>query len=186
MNKAFLFLLLLSSPIVAYQPLQSVVWKQCTTSEYIANYNGEALPINYRFCTVGSNITSDNINKEIKKDTKAIFEYADALGYPGTQCVENSSLEIYDIKVETLNESGRFPQWVNASPNGIWSLYDPRVKDYNTSSLMLTDQGEEWNKITFAHELSHYWYDRLCWNKHQPDPERFAMDFERFYLRSNK
>ena len=183
----FSYLVLLSTSVFAsdYRPVQDQPWKSCERNYHVAEYGEKLYSVSYSFCTVGGGISVEDIRPQLKRSTQLIFEFAKSRGYKGEQCVANSKLEIYDVKLETLNDPGRFPAWTNASPNGIIGLYDPRINDYNTSSLILTGSSDKW-KLIFAHELSHYWYDRLCWNKYDPDPERFAMDFERFYNSRSK
>lgn len=185
MYNPLLALFFLSFTLAAeYTPLKDQVWSECHSSEYVAEYRGESIPVKYRFCSIGSNISAEQIDDNITVNTQLVFDFAGSLGIEGGRCILNENIEIYDIKVETLNEPGRFPKWINPSPYGIWALYDPRVNERSVSSLILTDHGPYWNDINFAHELSHYWYDTMCWNKYRPGVEKFAVDFEVFYLKN--
>lgn len=193
MKRFILGLMLLVLPIVsqAYEPVEDITWSSCSEGLYIAkynHYNNELFPVNYRYCTVGGGLSPLDIENDIQTITGILFDFMQSSSPKGKQCVANGRLEIYSVKPETLNQRGRFPLTRNAGLGGELSgLYDPRVEVYNTSSLTLTNGGgKSENRVTLAHELAHYWYDRLCWGKFFPNPEGFAKDFEKIYKRESE
>jgi len=177
MHKVFLLLLLSIAPL-SYEPLSDVSWELCDNSEYTARYDAKPLKLVYNFCSTSERIT--NIDKALVRGTEMLFDFAKIKKLSSVECISDRKLDIYNVSFDILND-GRFPEWSNQSPFGIWALYDPRVNS-DKSSIMITDQGDSRNDIILSHELAHYWYDRLCWNKEMPDAEAFAMEFEKFYI----
>jgi hypothetical protein len=63
-------------------------------------------------------------------------------------------------------------------------FYDSTPAIENNSSIILTDVGPYLNGQIFAHELAHYWWDRLCLpNQISGSSESFAQAFEAYYVR---
>jgi hypothetical protein len=96
-------------------------------------------------------------------------------------------LNLHQLSMEVLNDRGRFNEWQpqNRVPSdssmNIWALYDPLFEDPSISSIYLTDHGSS-NVGSLAHELSHYWFDRLCIYRQWTDgTEAFAVEFEGWY-----
>jgi hypothetical protein len=176
MHKVFSLIILLGFSTV-YSSLSDKTWEQCSESDFVINDS----KVKYKFCTSSNEITSEKIDEQIIEDSKLIFDFVKTLGVVEKQCISNVNLEIYNVEFEVLNEKGRFSEWSNKSNLSIWALYDPRVGEPNTASIILSEHGESWNEILFAHELSHYWYDRYCWDKYEPNSEKFALDFEKYY-----
>jgi hypothetical protein len=154
-----------------YFPLKNVQWSNCNTGKF--DFRGHF--VNFNYYQIDGSISFDFIKQEIVNDTAIIFNYVDSLNFPINECIQNRNVDIYQIDIKTLNGLGF------SKSNAVrWGLYDPRSE--TTSSIMLTEHGSSWNKIILAHELSHYWFDRMCWNKYwEGTPEDFALEFERFY-----
>lgn len=178
-----LLLLINCASAVTYQPLQNKEWTNCQSSYFEVNTAQKQYLINYQYCFITTEISFDFIQKEIVKDTGYVLNYAESLGLKNQECIANSNLEIFQVDLKTLN-STKF-QDQSVTPGGqTWGLYDPRVNDYNVSSIILTEHGYNMDRVIFAHELSHYWYDRLCWSSGwTKTPEQFALGFEDYLSR---
>lgn len=167
-----------------YQALQDQTWDSCQSSSLTVDYYGKPQEINYRYCSYNNSIDFEFIRQNLERATEKVFEFAEKLDLNSEQCVNQINLEIYQISFETLNEKDRFGNWNNEGEAKSWGLYDPRASEGNVGSLMITDQGPKWNDLILAHEVSHYWYDRFCWNKKWQKPdEAFAQSFETFYTK---
>jgi len=67
----------------------------------------------------------------------------------------------------------------------LYGYYDSTPEVENNSSILVTDMGAYLNQEVLAHELAHYWWDRLCIGaKIQGSSEDFAQAFDSYYLRS--
>ena len=66
----------------------------------------------------------------------------------------------------------------------LYGYYDSTPEIKNNSSILITDVGAS-NKEVLAHELAHYWWDRMCIGaKISGTSEAFAQAFDSYYLRS--
>lgn len=172
------FLFEINSIASDYKPLQDQTWATCTSSNFVVNYGRAPFSVNYQICSYDNNVPTE---QDIINTTQKIFDFASSLGLSHTECVPLNNLEFYKVNMEILNDKKRFSKWSNQGAGQIWGLYDPRLDEVGVASIMLTEHGD-WNKITLAHELSHYWYDRLCWNKNwSKSDEQFALDFEKYF-----
>lgn len=170
---------------VDYPPLEGQTWKVCGENSFSFNLDERELPVVYNYCSLNNSISLEFITKEIVETTSAIFEFALSYGLSKEECAYNYKLEIYNVSMTTLNSS-KFVD--HKKGNVIWGVYDPRVDETIVSSIILTDHGTEQNRLTLGHEMSHYWYDRMCWSgswrekdKDLSSNETFAQRFERFY-----
>ena len=67
----------------------------------------------------------------------------------------------------------------------LYGYYDSTPEIQNNSSILITDVGAKLNKEVLAHELAHYWWDRMCVGaKVSGTSEAFAQAFDQYYLRS--
>ena len=104
------------------------------------------------------------------------------------------NLIIAVVSKAVLQDDDRFRSFyrskygVDAFPNHtLYGYYDstPEVK-YN-SSMILTDISPSWNEEVFAHEMAHYWWDRLCVQPHyRGTSEQFATEFQHYYMRGKR
>jgi hypothetical protein len=66
----------------------------------------------------------------------------------------------------------------------LYGYYDSTPEIKNNSSILITDVGSS-NEEVLAHELAHYWWDRMCIGaKISGTSEAFAQAFDQYYLRS--
>lgn len=178
----FLLSLSIAIPTITYEPLKDQTWESC----YNSGLEYQEYHVYYQYCQIDDNISVKFIQHEIGRDTALIFDFAKTVGIAANQDILNQNLEIYEVSTKTLN-SAKFDDWSKTKGTETWGLYDPRVLDLNVSSIILTDHGLEWNQIVFAHELAHYWFDRLCWDKKwRGTPESFAQQFEIYYSQHKK
>ena len=67
----------------------------------------------------------------------------------------------------------------------LYGYYDSTPEVANNSSILITDMGAYLNEEVLAHELAHYWWDRMCIGaKVSGTSEAFAQAFDSYYLRS--
>ena len=60
--------------------------------------------------------------------------------------------------------------------------YDPTLSVQNESSVVLTEQPSFGNKSLLVHELTHYFWDRLCLANDMNNGEAFASSMETKYM----
>jgi hypothetical protein len=75
-----------------------------------------------------------------------------------------------------------FFELTGRDPIILYGYYDSTLEIERESVMFLTDIDSDKNNGIFAHELAHYWWDRLCVVKSWRDsPEAFAVRFHRYY-----
>lgn len=180
---AFLFAFSVSRPGTVYQPLRDISWASCNRDSFTVGDGYNNYTVNYTYCTSEGTISSYFIDKNVESMSALALDFIQELGLSKNECRRNSNLEIYQVSMDVLNNPNRFFQWQAGNPNTstIWALYDARVPDSNVSSIMLTSHSG-WDHVNFAHELSHYWYDRLCLgSQYNYQIEPFAERFQEYY-----
>lgn len=167
-----------------YAKLNGVGWSQCHAESFSVINEGNWYSLFYLYCSHEGNLSKEFIDYNIRNSSSLLFDFLDSKGLVKKECGPiPKKLEIYELNMQTLNDSARFSGWQAASHNSdkIWGLYDPRNSETGVASIMLTNH-ESWNQTIFSHEIAHYWYDRLCiGNQYNNQVEEFALDFEQYY-----
>ncbi len=164
-----------------YPPLQNQTWTNCENYSINAFYQERIVELDFKYYP--KDLSSKFVKSEVQKSTELIFKFAELKGLKTIEVLPNLKLEIFQVSMDLLNDRQRFPEYQNMTNLSIWGLYDPR--SLSEASIMITDHGSNWTKLTLAHELSHYWFDRFGWQRlWKKDPESFALEFERYYLKN--
>ena len=67
----------------------------------------------------------------------------------------------------------------------LYGYYDSTKEVPNNSTILVTDITPWLNEEVLAHELAHYWWDRLCLvSNFNISSEQFAQEFQSYYTRS--
>ena len=158
---------------------------QVQSDRYTVNYS-----IFYQTPMYSSSGTynSSFVNSVIEKASREVFVFLDAKSIVYSDCLPGMNIDIYHISSTTLNDHSRFNEWGPANnvqdrnTFTLWALYDPMQYERYNSSIFITDHGAWANEILLAHEVSHYWYDRMCLALvYSSGTEVFAQQFESFY-----
>jgi hypothetical protein len=100
-------------------------------------------------------------------------------------CRRDYNLNIFILGTEILFDSERFRAFFvekNRPSSVLYGYYDSTVEIEKNSVILLTNVGRSRNDSVFAHELAHYWWDRLCIANHwQYSSENFALRFQDYY-----
>jgi len=127
----------------------------------------------------------DRITYIIKESWILLKEFMDAKGIRYNDCRHTYNINIYVLDRSIMNDTVRFGNYFNyrgkpATP--LWAYYDSTIEVEDDSAILVTDISENLNEEIFAHELAHYWWDRLCLANQWPnDTEHFARQYEVFY-----
>jgi hypothetical protein len=174
---------LVQNPVFNYKPLDDYSWNSCYQSSFrIIDWDDKVYNTDYTYCSMDGLIKPSFVDEKFLIASHDVFNYIDILQLEKTECIPHRNVEIFHINVTDLNDHKRFPHVTYPpSPTRILALYDPRIEEINTSSLIITNQGQI-NDLILAHEVSHYWFDRLCIvNQYEGTSEQFAVNFEQFY-----
>ena len=171
-----------------YEPLNDISFNYKNEANVLVCHQDQIWKMNYAVYNQTDEFAS-LISTNIIPLSHQVFQFADLHKIPLNECIAKDHLEIFQISQQTLNDHTRFDGWQpqNDDASIIWGLYDPRLGQKIFASIMISDHGPKENPLIFAHELSHYWYDRFCWNQYwNNSDEQFALDFEKFYLEMEK
>jgi len=109
-------------------------------------------------------------------------------GIPTSDCRGDYNLNFFIISPEEMLSSDRFSPFFRANnlrPSLLYAFYDTTPNVYANSAIILSNFGQYQNDISVSHELSHYWWDRMCIaNHYNSSGETFALEFESYYKRS--
>lgn len=157
--------------------LQTLTWNNCYFDKF--SVNSESTTLNATVTTYGEDIAF--VRNEFVSTTLNIFNFIKLNNLVPNNCVDNENLQIYSLSFEQLNLHARSYN-IN---NKILGLYVPKAieNEYgtDTSIILISKQNNYWTKVLFNHELSHYWYDRLCLSSQWSDAEDFALKYEKYY-----
>lgn len=99
-------------------------------------------------------------------------------------CKRNNTLDIYEVSLEQLNDSHRFP--LDSLPNAgtqagpVWGYFEPREMRGGNDVIVLTPHDEATSKTVMYHEVAHYWYSAFCLERYTSmTSEEFAVAVEK-------
>ena len=130
----------------------------------------------------------ETLSPIVHRASTEVISFLNKTNIVHSDCHPELELNIYHVNSSVLNDHDRFREWGPANniqdraSFTLWALYDPMKYSRTESSIFLTDHGAWANEILLAHEMAHYWYDRLCIALSFPyGTEAFAKRFESHY-----
>lgn len=98
-------------------------------------------------------------------------------------CDTKDYLELYEVSFRELNVPGYIVSTDQKGFGSIWGYYDPRRSKHGIDAISVTNHTFETTHIIFAHEIAHYWYERLCigFDWRSTTSEDFAKKIEEIY-----
>ena len=103
---------------------------------------------------------------------------------------EPYNLIVIVVSREVLEDRRRFPEFFGENDSALlrgqtlYGYYDSTLEIANNSTILITDINPYLNEEVLAHELAHYWWDRLCLAKHfKGSSEDFAQTFHQYYMK---
>jgi hypothetical protein len=170
---------------VRYSPLSDMNLSKGNTQ----NIETNIYPVAYRVYSYANvdNQTERRLGVLLSESTRLLKQYATINNLPISDCMGNQVLEFYIVPYSVLNDRSRFFKWVvEAGPgsesSNIVAHYSPRREESLVDSITITPDSVNKDYV-MAHEISHYWYERLCWSRHSSmSTEPFAVDFEKYFI----
>tara|TARA_A200000159_G_C7338331_1_gene346019 strand:- start:6655 stop:7302 length:648 start_codon:yes stop_codon:yes gene_type:complete len=123
--------------------------------------------------------------KVMERSSSIINSYLSRRGFRTSDCRgERYNLNIFVVNKSLLQQRGRFKSYFNANMVGavLYGYYDstPEIK-YN-STILVANIARSLNDEILAHEIAHYWWDRLCIASFTKETsEDFARSFQLYY-----
>lgn len=130
----------------------------------------------------------ENIRHVISDSYTLIKSYLSERGFSYKECREDYNLHIFIVDKSVLYTPSRFGKyWASTGNphNTLWAYYDSTLEIEKNSIILLANIYGENNDALFAHEMSHYWYDRLCLGTQlSGGSEKFAQSYQSYYERN--
>ena len=172
------FLLLFLTGATIYEPLKDRSYSHASKTLSVQNYDVE-----YESYIDNNSFSHEWLLYSFSNTSERLFSFANARGYSLKECRPVTKLDVFGESMDTLNDRERFARFDRSETDMIiWGLFDKRLLEKTRASIILTDHGS-YNSTLYAHEISHYWAYRFCWDHLYPskDGEDIAADFEIFY-----
>ena len=96
------------------------------------------------------------------------------------------NINIFSLDRVTMMQRDRFTSLISSAnlPQEIWGFYDPTFETKNNSAILISNINHDRNLISLHHEMAHYWWDRLCIDRHwSGNTESFAVAYENYFRR---
>lgn len=125
------------------------------------------------------------VKRVMKRSSSILNSYLLKRGFSASDCRGNKyNLNIFIVSKTLLQQKGRFKSYFkpNMVDAVLYGYYDstPEVK-YN-STILVANIRESLNEEILAHEIAHYWWDRLCIASFTKETsEDFAELFQLYY-----
>jgi hypothetical protein len=107
---------------------------------------------------------------------------------PTTDCRRNYNLNMFVVTPTIMDERDRFEEapWsadvVRGKNDRIYGYYTATKEIKNNSTILVTDWVGHRENVILVHEMTHYWYDRMCIRPHwNGSSEHFARAFQSYY-----
>lgn len=195
----FLFPISASSDAVPYRTAEISdlnFYVASKKSIYVDSYNYISATVSVRYgINKDSYFFSDYmINQGIIESWKILSYYLDSRGISKTPCRGNEyNINIFIIDFSLIIDKRRF-SYVYGSPNinggddfVLYAYYDSTPNIDNNSMIVISQMYDPLNQENFIHEMTHYWWDRLCLSSRVSgyDTESFARKIEEIYVSRN-
>lgn len=125
------------------------------------------------------------VKNVVRNSSNALYTFLKSKGLELKDCRGSSyNLNIFVIKKSLLQERERFRSFFHSHREGsvLYGYYDSTKEIRNNSTVIVANIKESLNEEILAHELAHYWWDRLCIASYSRETsEDFARSFQNYY-----
>lgn len=127
----------------------------------------------------------ENIRYVMKDSWGLLKGYLRSKGVPYEDCRQNYNIHIFVVNNSVLSDTDRFSLFFKRYgiyPTNLLGYYDSTLEIDRNSIILISKVNYHDNNALLAHELSHYWWDRMCLGEHFGDgSESFADQFQEYY-----
>lgn len=142
----------------------------------------------YNSSVIYENYPIDDVKFLIKDFFSYLKRYLQKSGISTEDCRSNYNLGIFIIPNNIMYDKARFRDVykMNSVPtmNFIYGYYDPTFEVDRNSTIVVSLLTRKDNAKLLAHELSHYWWDRLCLSNSFSSSETFAHQVSEMYVQN--
>lgn len=130
------------------------------------------------------------MSHHVAVSSKVFFDLARFRDLKVKSCEPVDHLQIFIVTLLELNNKSITRTITIQDNDYLVGLFDPVKDQPRTASIFIAAQEQEnLNIKIISHEISHYWFYRLCWNTYEElNDEIYALVFGAFYagLQKNK
>jgi hypothetical protein len=129
-----------------------------------------------------------SLERALTRASALIMDEASRRGLEFKECRSLEQLDIYQVPEWLLADRTRFSLDEIPPEVVLWGVYDPLYGQAGESAILVIDhKNPEYVETMLAHELAHYWVDRLCWTKTMglATEEDLAYDVQAAYSREH-
>ena len=153
----------------AYAPLDAVVFNDVSEVETLTLERGLRLTFQVHR-PVPTGYPDTLMRSAIVSATTTAFRRLEQSGASVALCGPDRPIDIFEVSVELLNNSARFP--IDRGPDAtgeVWGIFEPAAYNHgrrfpstfkDPAIIALTPHSEYENLQIVYHELAHYWYTR--------------------------
>ncbi len=114
----------------------------------------------------GSVLDGASLERALARASTLTLEAASRRGLHPKECRSVPRLDIYQVPEWLLADRDRFFPDEIPPDVVLWGVYDPLYGEAGRAAILVIDhKNPEYVETMLAHELAHYWADRLCWVK---------------------
>jgi hypothetical protein len=150
-----------------------------------------AVSIKYGLDSDTANLADWMVRYGVRASWDVVSNYLDQRGISRSFCRYNEyNINIFIVDLPYLADHSRFYNIYQSesirqqSIYLMYAYYDSTPYIDNNSAIIFADISWNSNLDTFVHEMTHYWWDRLCLGTKMPntDTETFSRKIEEIYL----
>ncbi len=133
------------------------------------------------------------VERVLAKTSRLMTSYLRSRGIVKQDCRGiGYNLNVIVINKDVLQSAPRFRDFylkrfgrTSVPGHTLYGYYDTTPEVENNSTILVTNIDTYLNEEVLAHEIAHYWWDRLCLaNYISGGSEAFAQSFDLYYMRS--
>ena len=127
----------------------------------------------------------DNVRYMVKDSWEVLKQFLRSKSVPYEDCREDYNIHIFVVNKSVFSEPERFKAFFkkyNLQQTSLLGYYDSTLEIERNSVILVSDVSSYSNNALLAHELSHYWWDRMCLGSYfKNGSESFADQFQDYY-----
>jgi hypothetical protein len=140
----------------------------------------------YNSSSIYENYPINDVRFIIKDYFFFLKRYLESYGVSTNDCRRDYNLGIFIIPTSIMYDKDRFFSIykMNSVPldHYIYGYYDPTFEMDKNSTIVISILDRRDNAMLLTHELTHYWWDRLCLNNSFSNSEAFAHKISEIYV----
>ncbi len=155
--------------------------------DYQVRLSPSALAVHGQLATRGQSVLDPmELESVMERASALVLSLAARHDLEPRECRHLPQLDVFQVPEWLLADRARFTH--DVPPEIVlWGLYDPIIEQRGRAAILIIDhENPAYVETMLAHEIAHYWVDRLCWARtlgDDGDEEDFAKAVQVAYSR---